>query len=377
VLPEPRVEPAGDELDVPEFETYPYHRLGMLRLAPAPGMEVALRSRIQAFGGWVGDDADLNLGDPMQEPGFRLRRARFGLEGSLISDVFFNLEVDLYDEERLGGPLYEAWVDVPLPLNIGATIGVQPLPFSQGMVLSSAYLTHLDRPLAVQALSPEQAMGLVLHAPLWRQYLLASLGLFNGIQRKPTFLAGYQGVGQTLGNRLERLLYGAKLDFVPFGAVGEHVADTAARRKLRLGAGISGFYNDGETVASRSLGGYLHAKWRGFHLLTEVLAEHAEPQEQPTAVDNLLAGEVDRMAAYADVGYMIVPRRLGAAVRVEWLDSHLEREDEGDEVVVTGTITYFMVRDLVKLVLEASHREELYGASLDNDAVLGGLQLAF
>ena len=39
----------------------------------------------------VGDDAFLQNGDPAEEPGFRLRRARFGVHGTAWADVDYEL----------------------------------------------------------------------------------------------------------------------------------------------------------------------------------------------------------------------------------------------------------------------------------------------
>ena len=41
----------------------------------AGSFSAVFHGRLQFWGGWVGSDALLSEGDPMQEPGFRLRRA--------------------------------------------------------------------------------------------------------------------------------------------------------------------------------------------------------------------------------------------------------------------------------------------------------------
>jgi len=371
----------GDAYDIGRgsdvFYAYPDHFPGMLRFNPAAGMEVALRSRIQSFGGWMGDDALLSEGDLMQETGFRLRRARFGLEGSLLSPVTFQLELDLFDHERTGGPLYEAWVDMTPLAFVGARFGVQKVPYSQGENMSSALMPHLDRALAVRSMSPPQAMGLVLHSEFWPEHGRLAVGVFNGIQRRPTFLQGWEGIGQSLGNRLERTLYALKLEVEPLEPVGPELADLYSVHSFRLGLGVGALYNDGRSIRTAGLSGYLHIKAWGFHLFSEMLAETNDPQQAPTSSDNVMAGEQSRMAQHTEVGYMVLPQRLGVSVRFEWLDSHTDREDQGDELVFTGTLTYYAVRDQLKAMLEATHREELHGAAIANNAILGGLQLQF
>ncbi|MBM4319999.1 MAG: hypothetical protein FJ125_08550, partial [Deltaproteobacteria bacterium] len=369
---------AGSVIEVQPVKRYPDHLPGMLSFNPAKGMELAIRAKLESFGGWVGADALPEEGDLMQEPGFRLRRARLGLDGSLIRPITFGLEMDLYDEERAGGPLYEAWVDATLRSGFfGGTLGVQKLPYSQGEGLSSVYLTHLERPLAVLAMSPAQVMGLTLHGQPWPGHVFLSAGLYNGIQRKPLFYQGYRGVGMTEGNRFERLLYAGKLDLVIFGPMGAEIADLYVEPKLRLAVGEGFFVNDGRSIFGLGSSSYLHLKGWGFHLLAELLYEKSEPQAEPTSPENVLAGVFERTTGYVDLGYMLLPQRLGVALRIEWLDSDSDRQDQGDEMILTGTLTYYVVRELCKVMLEATHREELHGEAIDNDAVLAGVQLAF
>ena len=67
----------------------------------------------------------------------------------------------------------------------------------------------------------------------------------------------------------------------------------------------------------------------------------------------------------------------GLAVRVEWLDGNTDFDDEHDGLIVTGTATVYAVRNLLKVQVEYTHREELHGPSVDNDAALAGVQLTF
>ena len=62
---------------------------------------------------------------------------------------------------------------------------------------------------------------------------------------------------------------------------------------------------------------------------------------------------------------------------VEWLDADTDFEDEHDEIFITATATVYGIRDLLKLQVEFTHRDELHGATVDNDSMLFGAQLSF
>ncbi|MBM4373403.1 MAG: hypothetical protein FJ098_17230, partial [Deltaproteobacteria bacterium] len=210
--------------------------------------DVALHARVQGWAGWVGDDANLDKADRMQEPGFRLRRARLGLDGHFLESVAFELELNLFDDERGGGPLYEAWVDWTPIRYIGATMGVMRFPFLVSDTVSSALLPHLDRPLGTFAMSPANAMGLLLHSTPWEDRLTIQAGVYNGLRRNEHFWKGYEGVGVTLGNRFEELAFVGRLDLAPLGKLSRGLADPDHTQGVRFALGGGGFYNMGETI---------------------------------------------------------------------------------------------------------------------------------
>ncbi len=347
---------------------------GAARFDSGP-FHAALHGRIQAWGGWVGDDALRSNGDAMQQPGFRLRRARLGVEGGFEDWLRFEVELDAFDQERTGGPLYEAYVDFRPLRYVGAMAGFMQFPFSYSEMRSSARLAHLDRSLGTYAMAPSSTMGLVVYGEPWLGHLRVTAGVFNGLQRKPGFHEGYEPVGVTEGNKFERLSYVGRVDFEPLDAVGPDEADLAGSEHPRLGLGGAFFYNDGRSIATLGASGYLHFKWYGAHLFGEVLWDRSKPQTNPTSTVNTIPSEVQRLAAQGSLGY--VWRKFGLAARVEYLDDNRDLKTEGDEVVVAGTFTYYAVANFFKAQVEYQHRWERYGLSLKNDAVMAGVQCAF
>ncbi|MBM4352638.1 MAG: hypothetical protein FJ109_02415 [Deltaproteobacteria bacterium] len=388
--------PASDDSTPAQAADSPLKALkdGLARVEKGP-FSAALRARIQGWGGWVGEDANLENGDWMQEPGFRLRRARIGVDGTFFDDFKFELQLDVFDQERTGGPLYSAWVDWTPVHYIGATFGVQSFPAVRSMMMSSGYLPFLDRPMGAIAMAPENAMGLVLHSSPWKDHTNIMIGLFNGLRRGESFFDGYEGVGSSLGNRFDGLSGVARFDVEPLAPIGKEMADPCKCPKLRLGLGAGGFLNgtgafsndegatslfpflDGGKMATRGASGYVHLKTYGFHFFGEYAHEWGGAKEQPTTPTKQFS-DTESYSFNTSLGYVILKDRLGLAIRTELFDDNVDDTDLGAEMLVGGTVTWYVARDFLKAQLEYMYRYELgEEPALSNDYVIGGVQLMF
>ena len=333
-------------------------------------------TRIQAWLGWAADDSLLSQGDHMQESGFRLRRARFGVDGSLFKTITYSLELDVFDQEKSGGPLYQAYVDWTPTRWFGMTVGLHKFPFVKTEMNSSGDIAHLDRAIGVDAMAPGNTLGISLHSELWEKHLTLTLGVFNGLQRKASFFQGYNGIGISEGNKFERLSYVGRIDVEPLDPIGDGEVDLKSEKSFRLAFGGGGFYSNGKTSEIYGASGYLHMKAWGFHLLGEAIWDHARPQAKPTSLDALTT-EVSRVTAHGTVGYMILKELLGLSARVEYINDNMDLDNEGDQVVVAATLAYYAFGHNLKVQLEYQKRIELYGASIANDSVVAGMQFKF
>lgn len=338
--------------------------------------KAALHARIQGWGGWVGDDANLDKGDLMQEAGFRLRRARLGVDGQVFESVTYALELNLFDDERGGGPLYQAWIDWTPTHYAGVRMGVTKFPFMQSDMMSSRFLPHLDRPIGTFAMSPPNSMGLVLHSSPWKDKLTIEVGLFNGLHRDEHFWKGYDGVGASLGNRWEDLAFAGRLDLAPLGPLSKGLADPGHTQGVRFGVGGSGFYNMGNTIETWGASGYAHLKAHGVHLFAEFSQDHAEPKDKPTT-PGTMSIEATRRVFNASLGYVFLKNMLGLAVRAEWIDADIDIDNGDDQWLIGGTLTWYALGDYLKFQVEYMHRTELHGPSVDNDWAIFGTQLHF
>lgn len=332
--------------------------------------------RVQSWGGWVGDDALLDNGDSMEEPGFRLRRARLGLQGTILPEVSYRIELDVVDAEKGTGSLYQAFVGFA-PLSwLYVRSGVQRFPFMKSQLMSSAYLPHLDRPLGAYAMSPENSLGLtVMFADPGNRIGLA-LGAFNGFRRADSFYQGYTGAGKSLGNRYDGLAYAGRLEVVPLGDMGRGLADPTWHRDFLVALGGGAFFNDGGSINTLAWTTDLHAKLRGAHIFAELTQDSISPENDPSVAGTNPA-KISRRSASLSVGYVPVRNLLGLAARAELDDDNLDQENEGDQLVYSGTLTWYAYGETLKFQAEYSHREELHGLALDNDSALAGMQLAF
>ncbi|NOZ02977.1 MAG: hypothetical protein GXP54_13985 [Deltaproteobacteria bacterium] len=336
---------------------------------------IALHSRVQVWAGWVGEDALLSNGDRMQEYGFRLRRVRFGLDGRFGEWLTYGLEMDLFDQERTGGPLYQAWVDFRPSTYFGASIGLVKFPFVYTEARSSARMAHIDRAVGALAMSPSSTAGLLLYTDPWPDHLRISAGIYNGLQRKASFHEGYEGIGISLGNKFERLSVVGRFDLEPLAPIGPDEADIdSAPFRMNIGGGV--MYNPGKSIKTLGATGDIHIKAYGFHLLAEAIWDWSKPQKKPTTL-NTITDEIQRLTAMASVGYYIKWINLGLAVRTEYINDNLDLANEGDEIVIAGTVSYYAIRNFVKVQVEYQHRLELNGAALDNDSALVGVQVYF
>jgi len=353
--------------------------LTFLREGPASlekgSFRMDFHARIQAWGGWVGEDSLLSQGDRMQEYGFRLRRARFGIEGQLVSKLTYKLELDLFDQEKSGGPLYEAWINYEPTHYFGIRAGLTKFLYSREEALSSGGLAHLDRSVASRAMAPGDQMGVVIYSEPIEDKLTISFGVYNGLQRRASFFEGYEGVGVSLGNKFERLAYAGRVDVTPLGDLGWDVADISNSRFL-IGFGAGAMYSNGKTAEIVGASGYVQMKVHGFHLLAETLWDRSSPQEDPTVVTTQ-ASEIDRLTFAGSIGYVIPGIDIGLGIRSEYIDDNMNVDDEGDVLITAASVSYYACEHFLKVLVEYQNRYELHGTSLSNDAAIAGVQLMF
>lgn len=322
----------------------------------------------------VGDDALIQAGDSAEQPGFRLRRVRAGLYGDVAGLVRFAISTELAGGSEGTARIHEAWGGVTAMPALEVYAGARTVPFSRSAMTGAGDGALTERPLAVRAIAPFTQVGIQAEGHFQDRAFSYHAGVYNAFQRADQFYTGHAESLAPLGNRFEGIAVAGRLATEPQGPLGRTIQDVA-RSPFRVGAGVDGFFSDGgaRTLYGASADVLLHAA--GLHALGEVLWTGASPKSVPTQPIAQVTS-VTSIALVFEAGYMIVARKLGVSGRVEWIDASVDVEDEGDNLVLTGGVSYHAVDDLVKAQLDYTHREELGGLSLANDTLVLQLQLS-
>ncbi|MGK3964870.1 porin [Sorangium sp. So ce118] len=358
---------AGREPIEPGFRERARFSLGPLELRP-----IALLA-LQAAP-YVGDDALSQAGDSAEQPGFRLRRVRAGLYGDVAGLVRFAISTELAGGDDGTARIHEAWGGVTAVRALEVYAGARTVPFSRSAMLGAGEGALTERPLAVRAIAPFTQVGVQAEGHFQDRAFSYYAGVYNAFQRADQFYAGQSESLAPLGNRFEGIAVAGRLAAEPLGPLGRTLQDVA-RSPFRVGAGADGFFSNGgaRTLYGASADVLVHAS--GLHALGEVLWTGASPKSVPTQPIAQVTS-VSSLALVFEAGYMIVDRKLGVSGRVEWIDPNMDVDDEGDNLVLTGGVSYHAYDDLVKAQLDYTHREELGGLSLANDALILQLQLS-
>ena len=323
---------------------------------------------------YVGADSFSLSGDPADSAGFRLQRARFGFDVNLMDQGEGRVSVELGSREDGTARIHDAWLAyIGFPY-AQVFAGAVTVPFSRYELANSADTGLIERPLAVRSMAPGQQVGVLGHGAVGKNAFIYDVGVFNGYSRSDQFYAGYAQNYAPFGNRFNGIAVVTRLATEPVGPLGPTIMDEI-HQSPRFGIGADyTFSNSGARVIhAASADALLHA--RGFHLLAEFLYTAAIPKERP-AQPSTTTTNVKSFGLVAETGYMIVPKLFGVSARFEYIDPNTDVKDEGDNWLVGGGPMVEFLEDIVKIQAEYTHREEVHGQSLSNDAVVLQGQLA-
>ena len=316
---------------------------------------------------YVGKDASFLAGDIAERPGFRLRRARFGAGGSYkdMAEMKISGEITMDREALL--TLHEAWMGVKPWSWFGASLGILPVPFSRSALISSGDTALIDRPLAARALAPFNQLGAQVGGSVASGRFHYSLGVFNGFARGDQFYTGYQESLAALGNRFENLAYAARVA-ASLDAKGDDIPRWGDDRN-RFNVGASYFFSDGGARDIHAVEGDLFFQRSGIRALAEVIYTTTIPESRPTQPTTQTA-DINSFAVVAEGGYTF-RKLLGAHLRFEWIDPNMAVQDAADNWLLTAGVSFMppVVGDFVRAQLEFTHREEVHGKSIENDAL--------
>jgi hypothetical protein len=298
-------------------------------------------------------------GDPEDDTGFAIRRARFGFRGA-FRGVDYSIRVGAgkpYDAISNPGPvvdLVDAWARIKVSSKGGATyfqVGQHQIPFGREMLTSSNDLVFQDNAVSSRYLSPNRDLGFSI------RHLYKFFGIAAGV---------YNGSGNLFGDTDPGLLVAARADFGWGGDVfrTNSEADT-------IGFGFAYLYN--RTFATTEHRGNfdLLGRYKGLTLLVDGGLAVTTPDEAPVIVAPGVPEKTWRWGVLAQLSYFrdVGIGAIEPAVRFSTYDDNYALQDNGDVAILDAGVSWREPVPFFDVGVGYIHRMELQGRPIDNDTV--------
>ena len=328
---------------------------------PAPDPYVQVHVWGTAFDQDVDEQADpAGYGDPEDDPGFKIRRARIGFGGandkwlySVIigqSAPFDGIDaaqgaarVDIVDAHAGYSPVEDLYI----------IAGVQKVPISRELIMSSQRLALVERSAASQWLIPGRDTGLLANYRVGSEttYGLLTAGLFNGNGS----LITDDNLGKMVAARAEFVTGAAD----PYRTLGKKEGVTFAL--------AADFWQDND-VATSTTGVGVDTILRVGPLSVTAEGRLADIAPGDTTVDEPgVLAETRRLGGLAQIGYTI--KRYEPAVRFSYFDDEVDADNNGDVGDLVAGVTWNGPDATNRIGLGYIHRFEFGGTEIANDSV--------
>ena len=290
-------------------------------------------------------------GDPEDDTGFKLRRARIGVGGksdTIRYDVQFGYttgfdqvrppsssSIQLISSDVAYRPVKGLWI----------TGGYTAVPVSRDFLMGAGDLALGERAVGSQWMIPQRDMGVMVDGRLGedRKGVRGRLraGVFNGNQR----LIGDDNSGKLVSVRAEGMV-GPGDTYQTWGKVDG----------FTLGAAGSFWHNNNLSTSETAFSADLMMRVAGLAVLGEFISSTIAPTDTDIAPPGVLA-ETPRVGTIAQVGYSV--GRVEPVVRWSSFDDHTELQDNGDVGIIEGGVTWHGPKDTVRAGAVYINRLEL------------------
>jgi len=301
----------------------------------------------------VDEQADAaSWGDPEDDPGFKVRRARIGFEGS-EGDFRYGVVVGMssgFDSVSTSDgevELVDAYGGWQLTSTMSLLAGVQKVPYSREQLMSAGELVFQERSIAATHIAPGRDVGVMLDTNAFDGHI--QLGVFNGND-------------SILGDDNAGFLFAGRASYTIGG--DEPTSTWGVTDGFVWSTGSNVLFNQGAATDELSVGADLLMRTGGL----AVLAEGHYSSITPTNTDVSSPGvfsETSRIGGVLQIGY--TQGLLEPALRVEYFDDNSALQDNGDIAIVMAGVTAHLSDDNVRAGVGFVHREELGGAKISND----------
>ena len=307
-----------------------------------------------------------SYGDPEDDPGFKIRRARIGLGGQEAGaryDLTFGFSSGF---DALGGPpetdiqLISASGGLKAAKGVWVDAGVVKVPTSRSFLMSASELALGDRPVGSNALVPAREVGVTVDARVGAGDGLRGrgrVGVFNGNGS----LVGDDNAGKMVAARFEGMM-GPGETYKTFGKV----------EGLTLGFAGDVVYSADLVTSNLHYGGDVLVRVAGLAVLVEGHMSTITPTNTELDLPGTL-GETPRIGTVAQIGYSI--KRWEPVVRFSTFDDHTGFEDNGDIAIGEGGVVWHGKADHIRAGALYVSRLELAGQPAANDSARLWMQL--
>lgn len=310
---------------------------------------------------YTGAAALISNGDLASQPGFRVRRAGFGLAAKLGEHVGALLSINVLGT----GPDVSVVGNVQLTWGIAhwlnLTAGTSRVPFSRAALASSSTMLALERPTAVNQITPTRRLGLSAEGQVFDGRLAYLAAVMNGTE------------GLSFGNQFGGILAGVR---VVGTLLGRPTVGELNTQGLAVAASFA--HDEGPGVRRDAVSGDVLAALLGITLQLEFLYDRSSPVAVPTVAPAALS-TTERMGFYAEAGYTfeLFNFAFQLTARGEYYDDNTRIQDAGDLVLVSGGLNMKLFKDYARAQLQYVFRKERFGIERPNDVLALSVQGAF
>jgi hypothetical protein len=374
--PEPEPEPASEpEPQVTASPVSPDVEVTPVPLLPPPVQPPLIQhlaehanpyGLVQVWGiAWDQDQtpqADpAGYGDPEDDVGFKIRRARIGVEGDW-GEIGYRVAVGYssgFDgiDRREGIEIIDASIDYQIHRYLGVQAGLMKVPFGRDNIVSSSKLVLGERSMIANHVTPDRDVGLVVDGG--NMGLRIQAGLFNGNGD----LSGDDNPGVLAMTRIS-YQRGPADTYETFGEV----------EALSFSVGGNVAYNWDTATTELIFGVDLGLRVSGLAVLIDIQAARITPANTTIDQPGVLSPTV-RDGFVLQVGYTLKDM-WEPAVRLEWFDG--DPSTEGNELAMaTIGFTAHLSQDRLQAGAAFVHRQEVGETRAINDTLRGFVQVVW
>ena len=339
---------------------------GHSQLVPMPRPTALLQVWVTAYDMDESTQADpASYGDPEDDIGAKIRRARVGVEGEgehlrYEISVGVGAPYDALTEEDEDVQLVDATVGVSPVQGLWFDGGVMKPPLSREQLMRTSELPLAERAVSSEWLVPGRQAGALVD---WGTDADTRVRLRGGAFNGNGGIFGDDDSGKLFAARVE-MAHGPAKTYQTWGP----------EKGFTLGVAADGYYDWDNATKTASVGGDLILRVAGFHLLAEGRFAQLEPTQSDVEAPGVFA-KTTRIGGLAQVGYGIGP--VEPVVRFSLFDDDADSDDNGDLAALDVGVTGHLLEDAVRVGGGYVLRLERGGSTIDNDTVRLWLSLRY